>query len=491
MAAYLTFDLGTTALKTALIGSEGNMLTGHSVEYTHHCPQPDWMEMEPEAYWDAAVQGASAVLGRAGASAAEIAAIGFSSQGQTFVPINAKGEALYRAIIWLDKRAQDVADAWQSGWLSTAEFRRGTGYPWVPGELTLFKIGWLAENAPQAHQAEKFLCLPDYLIYRLTGETAIDYNLAQMSGMYDLQTGAWEPEWLKAAGITAGQLPAVHAPGTVVGRTLAGPAKEMGIAEGVPVCLGANDQLVGAVGAGNVRPGLVTETTGTALAVVATTESLLEDESMFVGRHAVPDLCYAMPFGNASAIILKWFRDMCDPGTDYEAFLAGVEQIPPGCDGLTLLPHFSGTASPSFNPDARGALAGLTLGHSRAHIARAVMESCACLLQEVMDPILAHEIEVRTIRSLGGAARSDLWLQMKADLLGVPVERPACSEAASLGAAMLAATGVGQFSTLAEAADAWYRADRTFEPNDELFDTYRGVYKAYLDLYQRLYGGAD
>jgi len=491
MAVYLTFDLGTTALKTALISSEGSMLADHSVEYTPACPQPDWMEMAPEAYWDAAARGASAVLGGTGTDPSEIAAIGFSSQGQTFVPINAKGDPLYKAIIWLDKRALPLADASQGEWLSAADFRRHTGYPWVPGELTLFKIGWLAENAPEAHQAEKFLCLPDYLIYRLTGETAIDYNLAQMSGMYDLRARAWKPEWLEAAGITAEQLPAVHAPGTVVGTTLSEPAKKMGIAEGIPVCLGANDQLVGAVGAGNVRPGLVTETTGTALAVVATTESLLDDGSMFVGRHAVPDLCYAMPFGNASAIILKWFRDMCDPGTDYGTFLAGVEEVAPGCDGLTLLPHFSGTASPSFNPDARGALSGLTLGHTRAHIARAVMESCACLLQEVMDPILAHKIEVSTIRSLGGAARSDLWLQMKADLLGVPVERPVCSEAASLGAAMLAATGTGQFSTLAEAADAWYHADRTFEPNTELFDAYRGVYRAYLDLYQRLYGGAD
>ena len=489
MAAYLTLDLGTTALKSALICSDGHMLAEHSVEYTPDTPQPEWMEMDPHDYWRAATGGLQAVLAQADTSADEIAAIGFSSQGQTFIPIDAKGEPLHKAIVWMDKRVQGLAEAWEADWLPKLEFRRLSGYPWVPAELTVFKIAWLAENAPQAHQADRFLCLPDYLIYRLTGESAIDYNLAQMTGLYDLQTRAWEPRLLDAAGITTGQLPTVHAPGTVVGRTLPGPARELGIPEGVPVCVGANDQLVGAIGAGNVRPGLVSETTGTALAVIATTESLLDDESMFVGPHAVPDHHYAMPFGNASAIILKWFRDLCDPDADYDDFLAGVEKIPPGSDGLTLLPHFAGTASPSFNPQARGAMAGLTLGHTRSHIARAVMESCACLLQEVIDPILAHEIEVTSIRSLGGAARSDLWLQMKADLLGVPVERPACSEAASLGAAMLAAVGVGQFASLAEAADAWYRADRTFEPNPALFETYREVYGKYLELYERLYGG--
>jgi len=487
MSAYLTFDIGTTALKTALIDEAGRMLAVHTAEYTPQTPQSDWAEMDPDAYWAAAVASTRAVFAEASTDPSGIAAIGFSSQGQTFVPLSDTGEALHDAIVWMDNRAQELADAWEARWLTREEYRRISGYPWIPAGLTLFKIAWLAQYAPAAHRAAKFLCLPDYLIYRLTGETATDYNIAQMSGLYDIQARTWAPQLLAAAGISAEQLPDVHPPGTVVGRMRTQTADELGVPAGTPVCVGANDQLAGAIGAGNVRPGLVTETTGTALTVIATTASLLDDERMYVGIHAVPGLAYAMPFGNTSAIVLKWFRDLCEPDTDYTEFLAEVVNVPAGCDGLSVLPHFSGTASPTFNPHARGAIVGLTLGHGRAHIARAIMESCVCLLQDLLEPIRAHNIEVSSVRTLGGAARSDLWLQMKADLLGIPVERPACSEAASLGAAILAATGIGQFESIAEAADSWYRTDRVFEPQTGMYEVYREVYARYLDIYQRLY----
>jgi xylulokinase len=354
--------------------------------------------------------------------------------------------------------------------------------------LTVFKIAWLARHAPEAHRAWKFLLLPDYLIYRLTGETATDYITARMSGLFDLETSAWEPRLLDSAGIKIEQLATVLSPGSVAGKLLPQAAAELGLPAGIPVTVGANDQIAGAVGAGNVRPGLVTETTGTALALIATTPTLLIDRSIVVGKHAVPTLCYAMTCAMASAIVLKWFRDLCAPEQEYDEFLRGVEAIPLGCDGLSVSPHFIGRILPSFDPRTRGAIIGLTLGHTRAHLARAIMEACACLLAEHLAPITNHEISVRSVRSLGGAARNDLWLQMKADLLGIAVERPACTDAASLGAAMFAAAGTGRFSSIAEASEAWYRAARIFEPDPARYDIYREVYTRYLDLMQRLYG---
>jgi len=489
MSLYLTFDLGTTALKTGLFDGDGRLLALHTVEYTPASPRPDWAEMDPETYWRAAVAGARAVFQAAERPPADLTALGFSSQGQTFLPVDVAGRPLHAAIVWVDKRAAPLAEEWCETWLSPDEYRRLTGYPRVPPELTLFKIAWLARHRPEARAAHRFLGLPDYLIHRLTGEFATDYNLAQMTGMYDVEARAWAPRLLDAAGIAMDQLPAVHAPGTVVGTVLPAPAEELGIPPGVPVAVGANDQLAGALGAGNVRPGLVTETTGTALAVIASTPSRLDDPRMYAGRHAVPGLWYAMPFGNSSAIVLKWFRDLCAPGADYDHFLAAVADVPPGCDGLSVLPHFAGAGSPTFNPHARGALVGLTLGHTRAHIARAIMESCACLLREMLDPLADHGLRLASVRSLGGAARSDLWLQMKADLLGLPVERPACPDAASLGAAMLAATGTGRFASVADAAGAWYRPDRLFQPNPALLDTYSALYRRYLELSDLLYAG--
>ena len=162
--------------------------------------------------------------------------------------------------------------------------------------------------------------------------------------------------------------------------------------------------------------------------------------------------------------------------------------MPPGCDGLTLLPHFAGRATPAFNPNARGAFAGLTLAHTRAHLARAILEACACVLQECIAEVGNQGTAVTRVRSLGGAARSDLWLQIKADLLGIPVERPVCSDAASLGAAILAAAGIGAFRSIHEAAEAWYRTATTFEPDGSRHAAYQEVYQRYSALYQKLYG---
>ncbi|HEY3416277.1 MAG TPA: FGGY family carbohydrate kinase [Armatimonadota bacterium] len=485
---YLSFDIGTTSLKTALINDDGRLLAMHTAEYSLITPRADWAEMTAEQYWQAAVDGTHAVLARSGADASGLAAIGFSSQGQTFIPIDKAGHALYNAIVWVDNRAQYIADAWEADWLSRERYQQISGYPWIPAGLTLFKIAWLAEHAPRAHRAWKFLCLPDYLLYRLTGETATDRVIAQFSGIYNIATGQWDPDLLAAAGITAEQLPHILEPGEPGGHLRADVAAELGLPAGVPVCVGANDQLVGAVGAGNVQPGIVTETTGTSLALIATTPKQLVDNRIVVGMHANPTVHFALAFTVTSAIVLKWLRDLCAPGEDYDTFLAGAASIPPGSEGLTLLPHFAGGGCPDFNPHVRGAFSGLSLGHTKDHLARAVMESCACMLQECLDVVTEHDLRITGVRSLGGAARSDTWLQIKADMLGISVERPVCSDAASLGAAVLAATGIGRFASVEEGALAWYRPDRVFTPDPARHAIYREVYARYRDLYQRLYG---
>ena len=406
-------------------------------------------------------------------------------------PLDTSGRPLHDFIVWIDDRGQPIADEWAASWLTREYFRRSSGYPWIPAVLTVFKVAWLIRNQPEIRRAWRFLCLPDYLIYRLTGETVTDCVIARMGGFFNLHLDAWDPKLMEAAGIREEQLPHVLAPGQVAGRLREECARELGVVAGIPVCVGANDHLAGALGGGNIRPGIVTETTGTVLALVATTPTLLDDWQVVVGRHAVPELSYAMSFANTAAIVLKWFRDICEPGADYNRFLAGVENVPPGCDGLTLLPHFEGSnVPPDFNPYVKGAFIGLTLGHKRTHLARAIMEACANLLRECLEPLLSHGVTLTEVRSLGGAAQSDLWLQMKADLLGVPVERPAVPEAASLGAAVLAAAGIGQFPSVREASSAWYRSERVFEPDSSRHAAYGEVYERYKRLQERVYGDA-
>ncbi|MDH7603133.1 MAG: FGGY family carbohydrate kinase [Armatimonadota bacterium] len=488
MSAYLTFDFGTTACKTALIGEDGIPIAVHTEEYSFESPHPDWAQIPADTYWNAAKVGVRAVVGSAALLRKEIKAIGLSSQGQTFIPIERNGKPLREAIVWVDNRAEDIAREWEESLLNREEFRRITGYPWIPSILSVFKIAWLARNEPESLNAWKILCLPDYITFRMTGETATDPVTAQSTGMYDIRTRSWNLKLAEAAGLSRDQLPEVVSSSTPIGRLTKEAANELDINSEAVVCIGTNDQLAGALGAGNARPGIVSETTGTALAVVATTANLLDDPRVTVGPHAAEGLWFSLSFTITSAVVLKWFRDLCAPEQDYDEFLAGVENIPPGCEGVTMIPHFAGTATPTYNPSARGAFSGLALGHTRLHLARAIMEACACSLKECLEPIADSGTTIESVRSLGGAARSDVWLQIKADLLGLPVERPACSDAASLGAAVLAATGTGQFGSIAEASEAWYRREKVFEPDFSRHHIYADVYKRYLDLYRRLYG---
>ncbi|RPJ43507.1 MAG: hypothetical protein EHM21_11425, partial [Chloroflexi bacterium] len=286
MRYYLTFDLGTTALKTALTGEDGSLAGTCRGEYTPSMLAPGLLEMDPETYWTTAVEGARAVLAHSQVSPKDVTAIGFSSQGQTFVPLDRDGQPLYYALVWLDNRASSIAEAWQRDWLTREHFRRVSGYTTIPPELSVFKMAWLREHVLAARDTWKFLWLPDYLIYRLSGETVTDRVTARMGGLFSLATGQWDPSLLEAAGVQAEQLPEVRPCGTVAGRLNRPAAEALGLPPGIPVCTGTNDQLAGAIGAGNVRPGIVTETTGTALAVIATTETLLDDPSLMVGSHA-------------------------------------------------------------------------------------------------------------------------------------------------------------------------------------------------------------
>ncbi len=480
----LTFDIGTTALKTALIDAQGRIRALHTEEYTPDSPRPDWAQMPVERYWQAAVSGCQSVQRQC---PGEVAAIGFSSQGQSFVLLDAADQPLYPAMIWVDNRARELLDVWRDWLGGNAVYHRATGYPDVLPGLTLFMLAWLHRYCPETHTARRLLCLPDYLIYRMTGEAVTDQVTAQASGMYDVTLHDWRRDWVAHAGYDASILPRVVPSGTVAGGLSHRAAQELGLTAGIPVCTGTNDQLSGALGAANTAPGITTETTGTALAVVTTTETMKIDARLLSGLHPIEPYGYALPFTPTSAVVLKWLRDLVWPEAPYERLMEEAATVPPGAGGLTVLPHFAGTATPDFLTDARGAILGLTLGHTRAHLIRAVIESCAFMLQECLQAVEDLGVTLGPVRSLGGAARSDLWLQIKADLLNVPVERPACSDAASLGAAILAAPCTGLFKSAQEAASAWYHPAGRFEPRAAQHAIYRALYERYLQVRQDLY----
>jgi xylulokinase len=260
---------------------------------------------------------------------------------------------------------------------------------------------------------------------------------------------------------------------------------------------GTNDQYAGALGAGNCRPGILTETTGTCLALVTLFENtpdlpqksgVLETPGLMTGRFPIEGYGFALAYAKTAGLVVDWFRRQFAEGHSLAQLEALAAASPIGSRGVTVLPHFDGMVSPHPNAASRGAFLNLTLGHTLGDMYRAVLESIAFSLRENVELMQHSGLTIEAVRAIGGGARSDLWLQIKADVTGVPIERPAITEAATLGAAMLAAVGAGEFGTVAECSATFYHAGRVFSPDAARQAQYERPYRAYRELYRKLYG---
>lgn len=488
LSLILTLDVGTTALKGALIDLAGRVIAVQTREYALTYPGPDRVEVDPEVYWAAAQSVMEALRHEAGAAADRIGAVGVTSQGETLIALDARGRPVRPAIVWLDNRAAEEAG------LIRDRFGRETIYR-VTGQQDIApcwpacKILWLRRKEPESfRKTAHYLMVEDYLIYRLTGRMATDHALNPSTLYYDLVRGEWWDEMLDFLGITRAQLPELRVSGQVAGRV----AKEAGWAAGLPVTVAPIDQVAATVGAGNRAPGMVTETTGCALAICATVDRPIYDPAQRIGlyRHARPGLFVLMPWIPTAGMILRWFRDEWGGGLDYAALTEMAAAIAPGSEGLVVLPHFCGMTSPEVNADARGVFYGLTPAHRKAHFVRAILESTAYALRDNVEMLAGCGIPCLEVTALGGAARSRLWRQIKADVLGKPIRSMACEEATSLGTAVLAAAGTGLQGGVEAAMAAMVRPAESVEPDATRAALYEGCFQRYRELNRRLFGPA-
>ncbi len=487
---YIGIDLGTTGVKAGLFTADGRELAIAHREFELDTPAPGFVELDGRAYIDAALDAVRETLASDGAEPAAVKAIGLSAQGQTFVLLDGDGRPVRPAISWLDVRAS--AEAEEMSDLSERLIGRR-----VSAIASGPKLMWLRRHEPETFdRAEKFLLLPDYLIWRLTGRGASDPQTAGSSRLYERDSGQWTPELLELCGLTPEMVPDVLSPGKAAETLTAKASAELGLPESVLVAVGANDQSVGALGAGNVIPGTASLTLGTAMAIVVTAESNDGVPPGIMASHhpageSPGDLWILLAYAKTAGIVLRWFRDTFAAELSYEGLISEAMTAPLGAGGVSFLPHFSGVATPSFTPHARGAFSGLTLGATRGHMARAVIESLTFTVRDNVDLLAGSPCGVTELRAVGGGSRSDTWLQMIADVTGRPVERAAIREAACLGAAMLAMTAAGAYPSVAEASLAIYSAKRRFEPDDSLYSTYDDAYWHYRKLGYALYGIGD
>lgn len=492
MDTILTFDLGTTGCKVCLWDAEGALVSSADQGYPIHHPRPDWAEQDPEDWWNAAVAAGRQCL--TGHGAARIVAIGLSSQREGVVPIGQDGKPLGPCIIWMDRRCREQSKRLGEEF-GESFLHHHTGVAPDPN-YTACKLLWLRENQPDLlARTTLFLQPRDFLYYRLTGCPATDHTLASRTMMIDLRMERWWREMFDRVGVRPEQFPPVYRSTDAPHCLAADAASALGISAGIPVSLGGGDRSCEAVGAG-LSGRRASDSTGTATQVSMVADRLPATLGRVpCGIHAVAGH-YLFELGvTTTASALRWLRDLVGLGPGQTAILdREAAKSPPGSRGLLAFPFFMGARSTRWNPDARGMILGLGLGHTRGDIARALMEGVAFEVATCLDGLRDAGIVPGEVMVIGGGAKSDVWAQIKADVLAMPVFRPRYTEAASCGAAILAAAAVGLVTDPVATARAWNPPVETFSPNRDVVAFYRerrglfdDVYTAMRSLYPRLH----
>lgn len=499
MKRLIGLDIGTTALKAAVFDTSGKLLAVSTQEYALITPRVNYVEETGEVYWNAFKEVVKDLNEKFPFNKDDEAALAISAQGETLFFMNKEGELLRNAIVWMDNRAQEEAGQLKE------KFGDETCYK-VTGQVSFepcwpaAKILWVKNHEPEVFKkTEKFLLIEDYFIYRLTGRYATEGSLVCSSVYWDIRRKCYWKEMLDYIGISESQLAPVYESGVAVGDIKKEVAEELGFPLNLTVCTGALDQAAGAIGAGNCKEGLFSETIGAALAICAPVSRPVWDPNRRMPLHyfAVEDTYMIHTFTNGG-MTLRWFRDKFCPiemqaqmlGIDdaYNMISKEVEQIPPGSDGLVMLPHLAGSNAPDVNAKAKGVWFGFTLQHTRAHFMRSVMEALGYIVKRNIDALADMGIEVKEIRSLGGGSKSQIWNQIKADICQVPLETVTSVEAASLGAAILAGKGTGVFKDIQQAVESMVDIKHRTEPNPKNDEIYQQEYRMYQKLFRDLEG---
>jgi xylulokinase len=330
----------------------------------------------------------------------------------------------------------------------------------------------------------------DYVRFRLTGARATDVTDASGTLMFDVVNRRWSAEMLQASDLRAEILPEVFESPEITGRVSRDGAAASGLQEGTPVVAGGGDQAAGAVGMGIVEPGNVSATIGTSGVVFAATSSPVVEPKGRIHTfcHAVPGRWHVMGVTQGAGLSLRWFRDQFGGGASYDALMKEASTAPPGADGLLWAPYLMGERTPHLDPNARGALVGLTAQHTRAHVIRAILEGVAFSLRDTFTIFRELGLPVKSIRLGGGGARSGLWQQIQADIYGMPVELVAADEGAAYGAALLAGVGAGVWPSVDAACTASVHVAHRVDPNAKNMAVMNARYEEYRKLYPSLRG---
>jgi xylulokinase len=487
--AFIGIDVGTSSVKAVSISAEGAVLSSADSPLSITIPRAGWSEQLPEDWWQSTIRAVNSVVSGLDSSV-HIKAIGLSGQMHSMVALDKDGRVIRPAILWNDVRTSEQCELIRER-VGDERLRQLCGNPALEG-FTATKLLWLRQNEPDNFEhLRKFVLAKDYVRFRMIGELATEPSDASGTLLFDIKNRSWSTVMCGLLDLDAGILPTLIESSGIVGKVTGIAARQLGIAEGTPVVGGGADNACAATGSGVVSPGTLLVSIGTSGVIVAPIAKPAMDPGMRIHSmaHVAPDLWYLMGVVLSAGAAFTWWRDSvagAHAELGFDELVKAACGVSPGSDGLTFLPYLTGERTPHADATARGVFAGINAGHSRAHMTRSVLEGVSFALRDSLELMKPLGVSPESAIAVGGGARSNAWLQIMADVLGLSLKTVGPGEGAPLGAAMLAAVGDGFFDNVAEAGDSWLTTLGQAEPDSGNLAAYAESYQRYKSLYVSL-----
>lgn len=480
----IAIDIGTTSTKTLAVDLAGKIHCSHSIAYPLHTPRPGFAEQDPDVIFEAVLDAVGHLMKKSGLCADDIRCVAFSSANHSLILLDADGRPLTSSITWADQRSAAQAERlMKDGTGLPVYFRTGTPiHPMSP----LVKLIWMREERPELFRsAEHFIGIKEYVLNKLFGIMIMDYSIASATGLFNLETLTWDSEALLLAGVRENQLPRLVPTTERIEGLKKEAAERMGLSSATPFIVGAQDGVLANLGIGAVDEGVLAVTIGTSGAVRATVKRpALDPEGKLFCYALAKDHWIIGGASNNGAIVASWISERLYPGKSLEEVLPLAADVPPGANGLLFLPLLSGERAPFWDAQAKGVMFGLTLAHFEKDMLRAAMEGVLFQISAIVSFMKRAGGKPKEVRASGGFARSALWCQMMADMLGVPVRVPESVESSGLGAAQL---GLYAMEGCRGPLLRWKEIEGSlFEPVEANHKLYQGLLPLYLSLYDRL-----
>lgn len=493
--SLLGIDVGTTGCKAVAFNEKGVILASAYREYPLHSPQPGWAELDGDRVW----QDIKTCIGEAASKTKSdpISALAVSCQGEAVSYIDEKGDIIHNALVSFDNRTESYVSKWMEKFGPKKIFDV-TGQP-LAALFTALKLQWMHEHKPDVMKKTRLLLgFEDLVMYRLGQEPATDYTLAARTLFFDVRKRDWCDEFLEFAGIERSMMPTPKPSGTLIGTVPDSIAQDLGLPKGVKVVTGGHDQPCQSLGAGVTQANIASYGIGTVECICPAYSDLIINDVMLSNNiccyhHTCPSLYIALVYNFTGGSLFRWYRDTFaqdelrraqESGCDVYDILTREASDRP--TGILVLPHFTTTGVPHFDTKAKGAFVGLRLGTTKGEITRAILEGITYEMRMCLELLKEAGGAVTELRATGGGAKSPYWLQIKADIMGIPIAIPAVSEAGCLGCAILAGSATGVYSSIREAAQSLARIERTFDPNPKFHRLYTERFGCYQELYPRL-----